>query len=80
MGDSKQLPPTTFFQAKHSDDALDESLDQDIQTMESLLDECSGIGFREKMLQFHYRSRKEGLIAFSNELTCFTFACLNAPL
>ncbi len=67
VGDSKQLPPTVFFKARHTDDFSDEFLDENIQTMESLLDECSGIGFREKMLKFHYRSRKESLIAFSNQ-------------
>ncbi|MHA1745151.1 MAG: DUF4011 domain-containing protein, partial [Promethearchaeota archaeon] len=66
VGDSEQLPPTTFFTAKHADDDFDEDLDTPIQSMESLLDECTGIGFREKLLKFHYRSRKEGLIAFSN--------------
>ena len=68
VGDSKQLPPTNFFSAKISGDFGDgEDLDTNIQTMESLLDECTGIGFREKLLKFHYRSRKEGLIAFSNQ-------------
>ena len=71
VGDSQQLPPTNFFTASSisgvSDfDDLDE-LDSNLQTMESLLDECTGIGFREKMLKFHYRSRKEGLIAYSNQ-------------
>ncbi|MHA1886709.1 MAG: DUF4011 domain-containing protein [Promethearchaeota archaeon] len=66
VGDSEQLPPTRFFTSKKSDEMFDETLDTEIQTMESLLDECTGIGFREKMLRFHYRSKKEGLIAFSN--------------
>ncbi|GAG24931.1 unnamed protein product, partial [marine sediment metagenome] len=70
VGDSQQLPPTNFFTASSISgtdfDDLDD-LDSDLQTMESLLDECTGIGFREKMLKFHYRSRKEGLIAFSNQ-------------
>jgi len=69
VGDSQQLPPTNFFTASSISgtdfDDLDD-LDSNLQTMESLLDECTGIGFREKMLKFHYRSRKEGLIAFSN--------------
>lgn len=66
VGDSEQLPPTRFFMSKKSDDILEDDLEAEIQTMESLLDECTGIGFREKMLKFHYRSRKEELIAFSN--------------
>jgi superfamily I DNA and/or RNA helicase len=70
VGDSQQLPPTNFFTASsiNSSDFDDlDDLDSNLQTMESLLDECTGIGFREKMLKFHYRSRKEGLIAFSNQ-------------
>ena len=70
VGDSQQLPPTDFFTASSiSGTDLDdlEELDSNLQTMESLLDECTGIGFREKMLKFHYRSRKEGLIAYSNQ-------------
>src|SRR6056297_1063438 len=35
VGDSNQLPPTTFFKAKISDELRD--LDRDVQTMESLL-------------------------------------------
>ncbi|MHA1584661.1 MAG: AAA domain-containing protein, partial [Promethearchaeota archaeon] len=68
VGDSEQLPPTNFFAAKHSDDTMDEDgMDVEVQSMESLLDECTGIGFREKLLKYHYRSKKEGLIAFSNQ-------------
>ncbi|MHA1672463.1 MAG: DUF4011 domain-containing protein [Promethearchaeota archaeon] len=67
VGDSEQLPPTRFFTSKKISDIMDMSLDTEIQTMDSLLDECTGIGFREKLLKFHYRSRKEGLIAFSNQ-------------
>jgi very-short-patch-repair endonuclease len=68
VGDSEQLPPTNFFTAQSSSDEFfeDPDLDVDVQSMESLLDEATGIGFREKMLKFHYRSKKEGLIAFSN--------------
>ncbi len=68
VGDSEQLPPTNFFsaQSKAEGDLDDPELDVEVQSMESLLDECTGIGFREKLLKFHYRSKKEGLIAFSN--------------
>jgi len=71
VGDSQQLPPTNFFTASSISGVSDfddlDDLDSNLQTMESLLDECTGIGFREKMLKFHYRSRKEGLIAYSNQ-------------
>jgi superfamily I DNA and/or RNA helicase len=64
VGDSQQLPPTQFFLTKADDGNADENLD--LTPMESLLEECTGIGFREKLLRYHYRSRREGLIAFSN--------------
>ncbi len=64
VGDPKQLPPTNFFGRADSDEsALD---DGSIQDLESILDECLGSGLSTYSLQWHYRSRKEGLIAFSN--------------
>ena len=61
MGDSKQLPPTKFFD---SDDVNedDESLYTEI---ESILKLCRSI-FPDKMLKWHYRSRHESLISVSN--------------
>ena len=68
-GDTKQLPPTSFFQAAvmtPEDDT--EELDQYIPTdLDSILDECATSGFPECMLMWHYRSRHEHLIAFSNK-------------
>ncbi len=63
VGDSKQLPPTTFFQALEGDDAVD---DDEILELESVLDECVAAGLPSKQLLWHYRSRHEDLIAFSN--------------
>lgn len=63
-GDPKQLPPTNFFNRSDSDEPTDESTQHD--DLESILDECLGSGLKEHMLRWHYRSRKEGLIAFSN--------------
>ena len=63
-GDTKQLPPTTFFQATDIDYNLeDEDL---IADLESVLDECNTINMPNLMLRWHYRSRDESLIAFSN--------------
>ena len=62
VGDSKQLPPTSFFQK--SDDELPD--DDDMEELESILDECIRAGFRSHSLKWHYRSRHESLIAFSN--------------
>ena len=66
VGDSKQLPPTNFF-AKHSDDETDYSEeDFQVETMESILDEMKAAQIHSWRLRWHYRSRAESLIAFSN--------------
>jgi very-short-patch-repair endonuclease len=62
VGDPKQLPPTSFFDRAES--ALD---DEDVETdLESILDECMGASLPTMHLSWHYRSRHESLIAFSN--------------
>lgn len=61
-GDPNQLPPTTFFDVA-SDDARDD--ESDLQALESILDEA-GVWLPERMLRWHYRSRHDELIAFSN--------------
>jgi very-short-patch-repair endonuclease len=63
VGDPKQLPPTNFF--GRSDDPEEDAL-VELQDLESILDELLSQGLRHKRLQWHYRSRHEGLIAFSN--------------
>jgi hypothetical protein len=66
-GDNKQLPPTSFFQKSLLDDFdWDDLNDNDIEVFDSILDECLGIGLPVKTLRWHYRSRHEDLIAFSN--------------
>jgi very-short-patch-repair endonuclease len=65
VGDPKQLPPTNFFNTTDDPDA--EGGDSDLQPdLESILDELLSNGLRHKRLQWHYRSRHESLIAFSN--------------
>lgn len=67
VGDTKQLPPTTFFERvvqTESDDDLDDLSTPDL---ESILDECLIIGMKEFNLSWHYRSRHESLIHFSNK-------------
>lgn len=63
VGDSNQLPPTTFF------DRINESFDEDdtvaIEDTESILDVCRTT-YRSRRLRWHYRSEHESLIAFSN--------------
>src|SRR5208283_2423018 len=66
-GDNKQLPPTSFFQKNLIDDVdWDELSDEYVEVFDSILDECLGIGLPVKTLKWHYRSRHEDLIAFSN--------------
>lgn len=64
VGDPKQLPPTSFF--SRTDDSEESGSDDDIQDLESILDECLSIGMPELRLNWHYRSRHESLITFSN--------------
>jgi hypothetical protein len=67
-GDNKQLPPTSFFQKSLIEDLdWDETTEGDVEVLDSILDECLGIGLPVKTLRWHYRSRHEALIAFSND-------------
>ncbi|MCS4510185.1 DUF3320 domain-containing protein [Xylophilus ampelinus] len=62
VGDPKQLPPTSFFDRAEAANE-DEELEGDL---ESILDECMGANLPTMNLSWHYRSRHESLIAFSN--------------
>lgn len=64
VGDPKQLPPTNFFVKSSGDDARGD--EDTVEDLESILDECMAVGMRRLSLQWHYRSRHEGLIHFSN--------------
>ncbi len=62
VGDPKQLPPTSFF-----DRAESEADYEDVEgDLESILDECLGANLPMLNLSWHYRSRHESLITFSN--------------
>ncbi len=63
VGDSKQMPPTNFFNKEIS--PVDDDSAEDEVTFESILDEAAPI-LSSTMLRAHYRSRDESLIAFSN--------------
>jgi very-short-patch-repair endonuclease len=63
VGDPKQLPPTNFFGRSDSTDDDDDVVEGDL---ESILDECLGASLPTRNLSWHYRSRHESLIAFSN--------------
>ncbi len=64
VGDSKQLPPTSFFRTQ--DDEDDDPDSDMVEEVESILDECEAGGFTSLNLSWHYRSRHEDLISFSN--------------
>lgn len=68
VGDQKQLPPSQFFnrsggaEATVADDEMIEDLDD-----ESILEACAKTFRETRLLKWHYRSRCESLIAFSNQ-------------
>jgi very-short-patch-repair endonuclease len=64
VGDSKQLPPTSFFDAVTGEpDEESESVTADMQ---SILGLCDAQGAPQRMLRWHYRSRHQSLIQVSN--------------
>ena len=64
VGDSRQMPPSNFFGSNVELDDGDEETG-DITDFESILDLCSTT-FAQLRLRWHYRSRYEQLITFSN--------------
>jgi hypothetical protein len=63
-GDDKQLPPTSFFERNTDDDDEEET---DVKDFQSILELAKASGaFNNLGLRWHYRSRHEDLIAFSN--------------
>ena len=76
VGDPKQMPPTAFF----ATNTVDED-NLDIEDLESILDDCLAMNMPQTHLLWHYRSRHESLIAFSNsrfyENKLYTFPSVN---
>lgn len=76
VGDPKQMPPTSFFTGNTVDE---ENLEQ--EDLESILDDCLALNMPQSHLLWHYRSRHESLIAFSNrefyENELYTFPSVN---
>ncbi len=65
-GDDRQLPPSQFFERVVESDDTDE-LESDVKDFTSILELAKSSGaFRNLGLRWHYRSRHEALIAFSN--------------
>jgi superfamily I DNA and/or RNA helicase len=76
VGDPKQMPPTSFF----TGNTIDEN-NLECEDLESILDDCLALNMPQTHLLWHYRSRHESLIAFSNnqfyENKLFTFPSVN---
>lgn len=76
VGDPRQMPPTSFFATNSTDEDNLETED-----LESILDDCLALNMPQTHLLWHYRSRHESLIAFSNsrfyENKLFTFPSVN---
>lgn len=60
-GDPKQMPPTSFFSSSSTDE---ENIE--MEDLESILDDALALNFKSKNLLWHYRSKHESLITFSN--------------
>jgi very-short-patch-repair endonuclease len=71
VGDERQLPPTRFFSklTGNDDDNRDEDDELTFQAKdaESILDLCLAKGLPHRMLNWHYRSKHQSLIAVSNK-------------
>ncbi|MDO5062022.1 MAG: DUF3320 domain-containing protein [Peptostreptococcaceae bacterium] len=61
VGDPKQMPPTSFFSGENLDE---ENIEQ--EDLESILEDCLALSMPQTHLLWHYRSRHESLISFSN--------------
>jgi hypothetical protein len=64
VGDSKQMPPTSFAEPSDDGGLAEELLVQPDE--ESILTEAAQASISKLALTWHYRSRDESLIAFSN--------------
>ncbi len=69
-GDTKQLPPTNFFSSStsNSNDDYDDDNEDDFEeeVYDSILEETANV-LPNRTLLWHYRSKHEHLIAFSNQ-------------
>jgi very-short-patch-repair endonuclease len=64
VGDPKQLPPTSFFQAQSGADEFDEDANEVVE--DSILELAMRAWKPVRTLKWHYRSRHQSLIAYSN--------------
>ena len=61
VGDEHQLPPSPFFTPGNSREQYSENED-----LESILEDCLALSMAQRYLLWHYRSKHESLITFSN--------------
>ena len=61
VGDTKQMPPTTFFTSNKTTEE-----EFDVDDLESILEDCQALKMQSLLLSWHYRSKHESLISFSN--------------
>ncbi len=87
-GDPHQLPPTSFFLSGASDDdgddgtsaAADGALTRDMESVLDMLSALLPAPYGTRMLSWHYRSRDERLIAFSNaQPSLYDFSLVTFP-
>ena len=64
VGDTNQLPPTSFFRRVFEDEESD--IDESV-TEESILELANAVFRPKRRLRWHYRSKHSSLIRFSNE-------------
>lgn len=65
VGDPMQLPPTSFFDPGEPIDEESEDIEDKVDS-ESILDMALAVFHPHRDLRWHYRSRHESLVAFSN--------------
>lgn len=81
VGDSKQMPPTSFAETTiAADDDVDRADAQYVQDEESILTECTNSLVPSLALTWHYRSQDESLISFSNEHYYGNLSSFPSPL
>ncbi|MEO2016681.1 MAG: AAA domain-containing protein [Fuerstiella sp.] len=71
VGDEMQLPPTSFFSSKRDDEDDDLTIEEEGEVVQYDLNSNSFLNHAarnlpSRMLGWHYRSRSESLISFSN--------------
>lgn len=66
VGDLHQLPPSNFFQKKLRGEEQETEDDRVAEECESILELASALYDPPRTLNWHYRSRHQDLIAFSN--------------